>query len=95
MLVLIVASFLFVEVSIAIMMMVVWLVRNSFWKNAAQLGPHKWRTYLLQLPLGAPEGRIRVLLSLFVLVFGFVVIAIQHYLNIGNSEAIAGGLSAR
>jgi hypothetical protein len=87
---LIIASFSFVALSIIIMMIVVGLVRLSFWKNAAQAGPQRWRTYLLQLPLGAPEGSIRALLSLFVVVFGFLVIAMQSYLGLGNTEAIAG-----
>jgi hypothetical protein len=87
---LITASFSFVALSIIIMMIVVGLVRWSFWKNAAQAGPHKWRTYLLQLPLGAPEGSVRALLSLFVVVFGFLVIAMQGYLGLSNTEAIAG-----
>jgi hypothetical protein len=87
---LIIASFSFVALSIIIMMLVVALVRWSFWKNAAQAGPQRWRTYLLQLPLGAPEGSIRALLSLFVVVFGFLVIAMQGYLGLGNTEAIAG-----
>jgi hypothetical protein len=91
---LIIASFSFVALSIAIMMIVVGLVRWSFWKNAAQAGPQRWRNYLLQLPLGAPEGSIRALLSLFVIVFGFLVIAMQGYLGLGNTEAIAGFVGA-
>jgi ABC-type Co2+ transport system permease subunit len=87
---LIIASFSFVALSIIIMMIGVGLVRWSFWKNAALAGPHKWRTYLLQLPLGAPEGSIRALLSLFVVGVGFLVIAMQGYLGLGNTEAIAG-----
>jgi hypothetical protein len=93
---LITASFSFVALSIIIIMMmiIVGLVRWSFWKNAAQAGPHRWRTYLLQLPLGAPEGSVRALLSLFVVVFGFLVIAMQGYLGLGNTEAIAGFVGA-
>lgn len=56
---LVIASFSFVALSIVIMMTVVGLVRWSFWKNAAQAGPQRWGNYLLQLPLGAPEGSIR------------------------------------
>ncbi|MFM0631225.1 hypothetical protein [Paraburkholderia xenovorans] len=91
---LIIASFSFVALSLIIMMAVVVLVRWSFWKRAALEGPHRWRSYLLQLPLGAPEGSVRALLSLFVVVFGFLVIAMQGYLALGNTEAIAGFVGA-
>ncbi|REG52403.1 hypothetical protein B0G80_8950 [Paraburkholderia sp. BL6669N2] len=91
---LIIASFSFVALSLIIMLLVVGLVRWSFWRRASLEGPHKWRTYLLQLPLGAPEGSVRALLSLFVVVFGFLVIALQGYLSLGNTEAIAGFVGA-
>ncbi|MFM0236582.1 hypothetical protein [Paraburkholderia phytofirmans] len=91
---LIIASFSFVALSLVIMVLVVGFVRWSFWRRASLEGPHKWRTYLLQLPLGAPEGSVRALLSLFVVVFGFLVIAMQGYLSLGNTEAIAGFVGA-
>ena len=87
---LIYSSFLFVAASLTIIIVVALWVRAAFWKYAAQLGPGKWRTYLMQLPLGAPEGSVRALLSLFVVVFGLVVLALQGYLGLGNVEAIAG-----
>jgi hypothetical protein len=87
---LLVGSFIFVGFSLALILVIAWLIRTSFWKHAAELGPSKWRNYLLQLPLGAPEGSVRALLSLFVVVFGLLVIALQGYLRLGNVEAIAG-----
>jgi hypothetical protein len=83
-------SFGFVGGSLVIIIAMAIMVRAAFWRYAAQLGPNKWRTYLLQLPLGAPEGSVRALLSLFVVVFGIVVIALQHYLGLSNVDAIAG-----
>jgi hypothetical protein len=87
---LIFSSFGFVGVSLVIIIVVALWVRGAFWRYAAQLGPAKWRNYLMQLPLGAPEGSVRALLSLFVVVFGLVVISLQSYLQLGNVEAIAG-----
>lgn len=87
-------SFFFVGVSLIIIIVIAYLVRSAFWKHAAQLGPTKWRTYLLQLPLGAPEGSVRALLSLFVVVFGLLVLALQRYLSLSNTEAISASVAS-
>ncbi|WP_429268375.1 hypothetical protein [Paraburkholderia sp. EB58] len=44
----------------------------------------------MRLPLGAPEGSVRALITLFIVVFGFVVLALQNDLGINNANAIAG-----
>jgi hypothetical protein len=65
-------------------------VRQVFWQNASNLGPDAWRTYLLQLPLGAPDGSVRALVSIFVIVFGMIVLVLQKPLGLANVEAISG-----
>ena len=53
-------------------------------------GPDAWRSYLMQIPLGAPEGSVRALISLFVIIFGMVVLVLQNQLGVKNVEAISG-----
>ncbi len=64
-------------------------VREAFWKSSAD-GSESWRVYLMGLPLGAPEGSIRALMSIFVIVFGLSALILKDRLNIGNVEAITG-----
>ncbi|MFB9126788.1 hypothetical protein ACFFYR_27840 [Paraburkholderia dipogonis] len=87
-------SFLFVTVGLVIILIVAALVRTAFWRHAAELGPQKWRDHLLQLPLGAPEGSIRALLSLFVVTFGIIALALQKYLDISSPEALTSFVTA-
>lgn len=49
---------------------------------------------LLNLPLGMPEGSVRALLSLFVIVFGFVIVVFQNALGLKSAEAITGFIGA-
>ncbi|OAN58882.1 hypothetical protein [Sphingomonas sp. TDK1] len=49
---------------------------------------------LLNLPLGIPEGSVRALLSLFVIVFGFAVVVLQEPLGLRSAEAITGFIGA-
>jgi hypothetical protein len=42
------------------------------------------------LPLGVPEGSIRALLSVFIIVFGFVLLAFQEALGLRSGEALTG-----
>jgi hypothetical protein len=46
----------------------------------------------LDLPLGAPEGSVRALVSVFIIVIGFVLLALQGPLGLTASEAITGFL---
>lgn len=45
---------------------------------------------LLDLPLGVPEGSVRALLSVFIIVFGFLLLALQGPLGLGAGEALTG-----
>src|SRR5262249_21127234 len=76
--------------SAVILIVLAYNVRQVFWKVAAQAGPDAWRTYLLQLPLGVPEGSVRALVSLFVIVFGLFVLVLQKQLALNNVEAVSG-----
>lgn len=49
---------------------------------------------LATLPLGMPEGSIRALLSIFVIVFGFAIVVLQETLGLRNAEAITGFIGA-
>jgi len=51
-------------------------------------------TRWFDMPLGAPEGTVRALLSIFIVVFGFLLLAFQDRLGIGNGEALAGFIGA-
>ncbi len=66
--------------------------QKVFWTAAASRVPPEdaWRNYLMQLPLGAPEGSIRGLISFYVIVFGLLVLIFQNQLGLQNVEVIAG-----
>ncbi|MBV9247759.1 MAG: hypothetical protein JO227_00735, partial [Acetobacteraceae bacterium] len=80
----------FVLVSAAAMIALTIFVRRSFWKQAAEGQDANWRTYLMQLPLGAPEGSVRALISIYVIVFGLLVLVMQRRLGLTSVEAITG-----
>ncbi|CAB3748432.1 hypothetical protein LMG29542_00661 [Paraburkholderia humisilvae] len=88
--VLILGSIAFGILSIAIIAWLAYLIRAIFWIEAAKDKSAKWRKYLMQLPLGAPEGSVRALITLFIVVFGLIVLALQNYLGLDNANAIAG-----
>jgi hypothetical protein len=69
-----------------------WRTQKVFWTAAATRIPPEdaWRNYLMQLPLGAPEGSIRGLISFYVIVFGLLVLIFQNQLGLQNVEVIAG-----
>lgn len=46
----------------------------------------------LELPLGVPEGTVRALVSVFIIVFGFLLLALQGPLALTASEAVTGFL---
>jgi len=66
--------------------------QKIFWAATASRVPPEdaWRNYLMQLPLGAPEGSIRGLISFYVIVFGLLVLIFQNQLGLQNVEVIAG-----
>ncbi len=49
---------------------------------------------LMDLPLGVPEGSIRALLSIFIVVLGFLLLALQRPLGLGSGEALTGFIGA-
>ncbi|MGG5810184.1 hypothetical protein [Falsiroseomonas sp. CW058] len=49
---------------------------------------------LLDLPLGVPEGSIRALLSVFIIVFGFLMLAFAGPLGLRAGEALTGFIGA-
>jgi hypothetical protein len=49
---------------------------------------------LAELPLGAPEGTVRALLSVFIIVFGFLLLAFSRQLDLGSGEALTGFMGA-
>ncbi len=66
--------------------------QKVFWAATASRVPPEdtWRNYLMQLPLGAPEGSIRGLISFYVIVFGLLVLIFQNQLGLQNVEVVAG-----
>ncbi|SFU25531.1 hypothetical protein SAMN05192563_10383 [Paraburkholderia aspalathi] len=91
----VVGSIAFGIVSIAIVLWLAYLIRAIFWMEAAKDKSDRWRRYLMRLPLGAPEGSVRALITVFIVVFGFVMLALQHDLQIDNANAIAGFVGTR
>ncbi|WP_424812113.1 hypothetical protein [Roseococcus sp. YIM B11640] len=81
---------IFALVSFAVLVMLACSVRKSFYADANKEGNGEWRYQLMQLPLGVPEGSIRALLSIFVIVFGLMVLVLQNRLGLQNVEAISG-----
>ena len=49
----------FVVLSCIGLFFLAWQVRTVFWKTAGDQGPEAWRNYLMQLPLGVPEGTVK------------------------------------
>jgi hypothetical protein len=49
---------------------------------------------LAHLPLGVPEGSVRALLSVFIIVFGFLLLAFAGPLGLGAGEALTGFIGA-
>ncbi len=49
---------------------------------------------LLDLPLGVPEGSVRALLSVFIIVFGFLLLALAGPLGLRAGEALTGFIGA-
>lgn len=81
----------FVLISTAVILVLSANVRRSFYGPAADKDADgTWRTYLMQLPLGAPEGSIRALLSMYVVIFGLLVLVMQRRLGLQSVDAIAG-----
>lgn len=86
----IVGSVAFAIVSVALIIWLAYLIRTIFWIEASKEKSDRWRKYLMRLPLGAPEGSVRALITLFIVIFGFVVLALQSDLQLDNANAIAG-----
>ncbi len=80
----------FVLISTAVILFLAAHVRRSFYEGAAGETEGNWRNYLMQLPLGVPEGSVRALLSMYVVIFGLLVLVMQKRLNLPSVEAIAG-----
>ncbi|WP_439549023.1 hypothetical protein [Falsiroseomonas sp.] len=49
---------------------------------------------LMDLPLGVPEGSIRALLSIFIIVLGFLMLALKGPLGLDAGEAVTGFIGA-
>lgn len=90
--ILIALTALFVLFSAVAMTGLAIFVRRYFWAKAADGPDIGWRTYLMQLPLGAPEGSVRALLSIYIIIFGLLVLVMQRRLGLVNVEAITGFL---
>jgi hypothetical protein len=88
--VLLIFTALFLVLSLATLAALALLVRRSFWQQAATGTDTAWRMYLMHLPLGAPAGTVRALISLYVVVFGLLVLVMQNRLGLTNVEAITG-----
>ena len=56
--VLLVFTALFLVLSLGAMTALAFLVRRSFWQQAASDSNPAWRMYLMHLPLGAPAGTV-------------------------------------
>ena len=81
---------IFAIISAAFLIFLARSVRQSFWEEAKKQGNDNYRSQLLQLPLGVPDGSIRALLSIFVIIFGLIVLVLQRRLGLDNVEAISG-----
>jgi hypothetical protein len=80
----------FVLISAIVVLVLSGRIRQAFYRLAATDADGGWRTYLMQLPLGAPEGSVRALLSMFVVIFGLLVLVMQKRLGLDNVDAVAG-----
>jgi hypothetical protein len=83
---------IFLVLSAAALAFLAYKIQKVFWEaTAGKVPPEEaWRNYLMQLPLGAPEGSIRGLISFYVIVFGLLVLIFQNQLGLQNVEVIAG-----
>lgn len=81
---------IFAIVSTAFLVFLVVIMRKSFWNEASKAGAESWRAQLMQLPLGVPEGSVRALISIFVIMFGLLVLVLQNQLGVRSVEAISG-----
>lgn len=68
------------------------LQRDS--KDIADAGGDKVRERYYALPLGVPEGTIRSLISVLIIIVGLAVLIVQKPLGIDSSDAIVGFVSA-
>jgi hypothetical protein len=91
---LVVLTLVFLLVSAGGLLLLARQVRTTFWDKAAGATDNSWRTYLMQLPLGAPEGSVRALISLYMIVFGLLALVMQKRLGLTSAEAITGFLGA-
>lgn len=64
-------------------------VRGILIAHGQTVGSEGWKTYL-NMPLGVPDGSVRALVSLFVIIFGLVVLVLQKQIGVSNVEAISG-----
>lgn len=64
-------------------------VRRVLIAHGQTAGSEGWKAYL-NMPLGVPDGSVRALVSLFVIIFGLVVLVLQKQIGISNVEAISG-----
>ncbi len=87
---LLVLTGVFILLSAGILMFLSLRVQKIFWSPATTETDATWRTYLTQLPLGAPEGSVRALISIYVIVFGLLVLVLQNQLALANGDAISG-----
>ncbi len=87
---LLILSGVFAVTSATVLVFLASQVQKTFWNDAARVPDAAWRTYLMQLPLGAPEGSIRALISIYVIVFGLLVLVMQKQLGLDNVEAMSG-----
>ncbi|WP_313539884.1 hypothetical protein [Sphingomonas sp.] len=56
--------------------------------------PNTQEIPLSRLPLGLPDGSIRAIISLFIVIVGFLVLAFQKTLEVESATAIAGFVGA-
>ena len=72
-----------------------WLVYQLGAKADAQgRNPPGTRDRWFDLPLGAPDGSVRALISIFIVIFGFLLLALQSRLGLSSGEAVAGFIGA-
>jgi hypothetical protein len=72
-----------------------WLIYQLGGKaNAQGRNPPGTRDRWFDLPLGAPDGSVRALISIFIVIFGFLLLALQSRLGLSSGEAVAGFIGA-
>ncbi|MBK1660410.1 hypothetical protein [Paracraurococcus ruber] len=80
---------IFGAIGLVILLLLLFNARDVVAKARTDPPDDAWRAYL-QLPLGVPDGSIRALVSLFVIIFGLVVLVLQKPLGVTSVEAISG-----